>query len=74
MPLPMKAENSNVCSAWEILAGAEASGVCAVLGGGLVGTETALVKEPQTLQQQSAADIMQQTKFRGKNISFYEKM
>ena len=41
MTLPMAAENSNILSAWNVLAGAEASGVCAVLGGGLVGTETA---------------------------------
>lgn len=41
MDLPMPVENSNVVSAWDILNGAEAAGKCAVLGGGLVGTETA---------------------------------
>lgn len=41
MPLPMPAENSKILSAWDVLAGAEISGTCAVLGGGLVGTETA---------------------------------
>lgn len=41
MELPMQVENSKVLSAWDILEGAEASGTCAVVGGGLVGTETA---------------------------------
>lgn len=41
MPLPMPVENSHVVSAWDVLAGAEAEGRCVVLGGGLVGTETA---------------------------------
>lgn len=41
MALPMPAENSHILSAWDVLAGAEVSGICAVLGGGLVGTETA---------------------------------
>ncbi len=41
MALPMPAEGSNILSAWDILSGAEVSGDCAVLGGGLVGTETA---------------------------------
>ena len=41
LPLPMLAENSKILSAWDVLAGAEISGTCAVLGGGLVGTETA---------------------------------
>lgn len=41
MDLPMPAENSNILSAWDVLAGTEVSGTCAVLGGGLVGTETA---------------------------------
>ncbi|ORX47595.1 hypothetical protein BCR36DRAFT_584691 [Piromyces finnis] len=41
MPLPMKSENSNVVSSWEVLKGKEVSGDCVVLGGGLVGTETA---------------------------------
>lgn len=41
MELPVPAENSSVVSAWDVLAGAEVSGTCAVLGGGLVGTETA---------------------------------
>lgn len=41
MDLPMSVENSNVVSAWDVLEGADTSGKCAVLGGGLVGTETA---------------------------------
>ena len=41
MPLPIPAENSKILSSWDVLAGAEISGTCAVLGGGLVGTETA---------------------------------
>lgn len=41
MALPMPVEGSNVVSAWDVLAGEEAVGACAVLGGGLVGTETA---------------------------------
>lgn len=41
MELPMPVENSNVISAWDVLAGTEVSGRCVVLGGGLVGTETA---------------------------------
>lgn len=41
MDLPMPVENSNVVSSWDILNGKEVSGSCAVLGGGLVGTETA---------------------------------
>lgn len=34
-------ENSNVVSSWDILNGQEVSGKCVVLGGGLVGAETA---------------------------------
>lgn len=41
MDLPMPVENSNVLSSWDVLEGADVSGTCAVLGGGLVGTETA---------------------------------
>ena len=42
MALPMPVENSNVVSSWDVLAGtAEATGKCVVLGGGLVGAETA---------------------------------
>lgn len=41
MDLPMTVEDSNVVSSWDVLSGAEVSGTCAVLGGGLVGTETA---------------------------------
>lgn len=41
MDLPMPVANSNVVSAWEVLSGKEVSGKCMVLGGGLVGTETA---------------------------------
>ncbi len=41
MDLPMLVENSNVVSAWDVLNGAEVSGMCVVLGGGLVGSETA---------------------------------
>lgn len=37
----MSVTDSNVVSAWDVLAGCEVSGACAVLGGGLVGTETA---------------------------------
>lgn len=41
MDLPMPVENSNVVSAWDVLKGAEVTGKCVVLGGGLVGAETA---------------------------------
>lgn len=41
MELPVPAENSHIVSSWDILKGTEAEGTCAVLGGGLVGTETA---------------------------------
>ena len=41
MQLPVPAVNSNIVSSWDVLAGAEVSGSCVVLGGGLVGTETA---------------------------------
>ncbi|MFQ7763456.1 MAG: FAD-dependent oxidoreductase [Blautia wexlerae] len=41
MDLPMSVTDSNIVSAWDVLAGCEVSGKCAVLGGGLVGTETA---------------------------------
>lgn len=41
MDLPMHVENSNVVSSWDILNGQEVSGKCVVLGGGLVGAETA---------------------------------
>ena len=41
MELPMPVTDSNVVSAWDVLEGQEVSGNCAVLGGGLVGTETA---------------------------------
>lgn len=41
MDLPMPVENSHVVSAWNVLKGADVSGTCAVIGGGLVGTETA---------------------------------
>ena len=41
MELPVPVENSNVVSSWDVLKGAGVTGTCAVLGGGLVGTETA---------------------------------
>ena len=41
MDLFMSVENSNVVSSWDILNGQEVSGKCVVLGGGLVGAETA---------------------------------
>ena len=41
MDLLMSVENSNVVSSWDILNGQEVSGKCVVLGGGLVGAETA---------------------------------
>ena len=41
MELPMPVEASNVVSSWDILNGKEVNGDCVVLGGGLVGTETA---------------------------------
>lgn len=41
MALPMPVENSNIVSSWDVLAGQEVSGACVVLGGGLVGAETA---------------------------------
>ncbi|MDD6032162.1 MAG: NAD(P)/FAD-dependent oxidoreductase [Oscillospiraceae bacterium] len=41
MELPMPVENSRVVSSWDVLSGAEVSGRCVVLGGGLVGAETA---------------------------------
>ena len=41
LPIP-GADGANVVSSWDVLAGkAEAAGHCAVIGGGLVGTETA---------------------------------
>ena len=41
LPIPV-AGGANVVSSWDVLAGkAQASGHCAVIGGGLVGTETA---------------------------------
>ena len=41
MALPMPAESDHIVSSWDVLNGLEVSGSCAVLGGGLVGTETA---------------------------------
>ncbi len=41
MNLPMPVENSNVVSSWDVLKGLEVKGKCVVLGGGLVGAETA---------------------------------
>ena len=41
MDLPMPVENSNVVSAWDVLEGKEVTGKCVILGGGLVGAETA---------------------------------
>lgn len=41
MELPVPVENSHVISSWDVLKGADVSGTCAVIGGGLVGTETA---------------------------------
>ena len=41
MDLPMTVENSNVVSAWDVLEGKEVTGKCVILGGGLVGAETA---------------------------------
>ena len=41
MDLPMPVENSNVVSAWDVLSGKEVTGKCVILGGGLVGAETA---------------------------------
>lgn len=41
MDLPMSVENSQVISSWDVLNGHAVSGKCVVLGGGLVGVETA---------------------------------
>lgn len=41
MELPMPVENSTVVSAWDVLEGKEVTGKCVILGGGLVGAETA---------------------------------
>lgn len=41
MALPMPAESDIIVSSWDVLNGQEVSGKCVVLGGGLVGTETA---------------------------------
>lgn len=41
MELPMPVADSHVISSWDVLNGAAVEGTCAVLGGGLVGTETA---------------------------------
>ncbi|MGN1183063.1 MAG: FAD-dependent oxidoreductase, partial [Faecalibacillus sp.] len=41
MDLPMSHENSQIVSSWDVLNGLEVSGECVVLGGGLVGCETA---------------------------------
>ena len=45
MALPMPVENSNVVSAWEVLAGKEVQGSCVVLCGGLVGTAEYLAQK-----------------------------
>lgn len=41
MELPMPVESERIVSSWDVLNGKEVSGSCVVLGGGLVGTETA---------------------------------
>jgi len=41
MDLPMPHENSNIVSSWDVLNGLEVAGEVVVLGGGLVGAETA---------------------------------
>lgn len=41
MPLPIPNENSTIVSSWDVLNGLEVEGDCVVLGGGLVGAETA---------------------------------
>ena len=41
MELFMPVENSNVVSSWDVLNGQKVNGKCVVLGGGLVGAETA---------------------------------
>lgn len=41
MALPMPAQSDCIVSSWDVLNGLKVSGSCAVLGGGLVGTETA---------------------------------
>lgn len=41
MDLPMEHDNSHIVSSWDVLNGLEVTGECVVLGGGLVGTETA---------------------------------
>lgn len=41
MDLPMSVEDSHVVSSWDVLNGQNVTGKCVVLGGGLVGTETA---------------------------------
>lgn len=41
MAFPMPAKSDIIVSSWDVLNGQEVSGKCVVLGGGLVGTETA---------------------------------
>lgn len=41
MEMPIVNENSNIVSSWDVLAGKEVTGDCVVIGGGLVGAETA---------------------------------
>jgi len=56
MDLPMSVTDSNVVSAWDVLAGCEVSGACAVLGGGLVGTETAEISCTERSQSKHCRD------------------
>ena len=41
MEMPISHENSNIVSSWDVLNGLEVTGDCVVIGGGLVGAETA---------------------------------
>ena len=41
MEMPIPHDNSNIVSSWDVLNGQEVTGDCVVIGGGLVGAETA---------------------------------
>ena len=41
MKMPIPHDNSNIVSSWDVLNGQEVTGDCVVIGGGLVGAETA---------------------------------
>ena len=58
MALPMPVENSNVVSAWEVLAGKEVQGSCVVLGGGLVGVKVSIVEMMDKIAAGESSTVM----------------